>query len=235
MSIPNVRNSLLAQLPAEDLAVLTEQLEAIDLPRDFELTKFDQRISHHYFIEAGVGSMVAVSPSGKKAEVGLVGREGITPVAAILGCDSIPYDSMMQIAGYGKRIETMDLVRLLEERPAMNRLFLRYTQSLMTQMAYTALSNVSHNVDVRLARWLLMCLDRVDENEFALTHEFMSIMLGVRRSSVTDALHILEGKHFIYSQRGRVAIRSRSNLESFASDAYGIPEREHQRAVHALF
>jgi hypothetical protein len=178
--------------------------------------------------------MVAVSPSGKKAEVGLVGKDGVTPIAAILGCETMPYDFMMQIGGYGKRIESAALVDLIAERPAINRLFLRYCQSFMTQMAYTALTNVSHNVEVRLARWILMCHDRMNENEFSLTHEFMSIMLGVRRSSVTDALHILEGMHLIYSERGRLIIRNRSDLEIFAADAYGIPERDYQAIVHAV-
>lgn len=234
MLISNVRNSLLAQLRGSDLAVLLERLEPIDLPKDFELASFNKPISHYYFIEIGVGSMVAVSPAGRKAEVGLVGKEGITPIAVILGCETMPYEAMMQVGGYGKRIESAALADIIAERPEINRLFLRYCQSFMTQMAYTALTNVSHNVNVRLARWILMCHDRMDANEFALTHEFMAIMLGVRRSSVTDALHVLEGKHLIYSERGRVIIRNRSDLENFASDAYGIPEREYQKSVQAL-
>jgi CRP-like cAMP-binding protein len=234
MSISNVRNSLLAQLPTSDLAVLSAHLEPVDLPKGLELASYNEVISHHYFIEVGVGSMVAVSPSGMKAEVGLVGREGITPIAAVLGCETMPYESMMQIGGRGTRIESAVLADIIADRPTINRLFLRYCQSFIVQMAYTALTNVSHNVDVRLARWLLMCHDRMAEDDFALTHEFMSIMLGVRRSSVTDALHILEGKHLIYSQRGRVVIRSRRDLEYFASDAYGVPEREYQKSVQEL-
>jgi CRP-like cAMP-binding protein len=227
MLISNARNSLLGYLSHSDSEVLAEYLEPVDLPKDFTLTVFDEPITHHYFLETGVGSMVAVSPAGKKAEIGLVGHEGMVPFAAILGPARLPFDSMIQIAGRGQRVETAALLAVMADCPTIGDLFRRYAQSLITQIAYTALTNVSHNVDVRLARWLLMCHDRVEGAEFELTHEYMSIMLGVRRSSVTDALHVLEGEHFIYSQRGRVIIRDRSGLERFAGDAYGVPEREY--------
>jgi CRP-like cAMP-binding protein len=227
MLISNARNSLLGYLSRSDSEVMAKYLEPVDLPKDFTLTLFDEPITYHYFLEAGVGSMVAVSPAGKKAEIGLIGHEGMVPFAAILGSARLPYDSMIQIAGRGQRIETAALRAVMADRPTIVDLFRRYIQSLITQIAYTALTNVSHNVDVRLARWLLMCHDRVEGAEFELTHEYMSVMLGVRRSSVTDALHVLEGEQFIFSRRGRVIIRDRPGLERFAGDAYGIPEREY--------
>src|SRR4051812_46695492 len=112
MSHSNRRNSLLAQLSGPDLAALTEHLEPIDLPKDYQLASPNQPISHHYFLDSGVGSLVAVSPAGKKAEVGLVGREGITPVAAILSCETISCESMIQIAGHGRRVESRALAKI---------------------------------------------------------------------------------------------------------------------------
>lgn len=158
----------------------------------------------------------------------------MTPLAAILDRDTMPFECMIQVAGHGKRIKAGALVDVLATRPAVNRLLLRFVQSLLTQTAYTALSNAVHKVDVRLARWILMCHDRVNDSEIALTHDFMAMMHGVRRSSVTDALHILEGEQLIYSERGLVIIRDRLLLERFAGDAYGAPELEYQRAVSAL-
>lgn len=227
----NSRNFLLSQLSADDLDCISGHLESIDLPRNFLIAPYDKPIDHYYFFEAGVGSMVAMTPDGKKVEAGLVGRDGVSPIAAMLGCDSAPFECMIQIAGYGQRIKAKALADILGTRPGVNALLLRFVQALFAQTAYTALSNAMHKVDQRLARWILMCHDRVEDKEFQLTHEFMAMMLGVRRSSVTDALHILEGEHLIRSARGLVVIRDRPGLERFAGEAYGTPEREYQKVV----
>ena len=108
------------------------------------------------------------------------------------------------------------------------------TFTLWTQSTYTALSNAMHHVEERLARWILMCHDRVDGDRIELTHDFIAVMLGVRRPSVTTALHLLEGNKLIYSERGIVTVRDRLELEVFAADAYGIPEREYARVIGQL-
>ncbi len=110
-------------------------------------------------------------------------------------------------------------------------LAVRYALTLGEQIAYTALSNAVHPIDERLARWLLMCHDRSDSDDLALTHEYMSIMLTVRRPSVTSSLHVLEGNGFIRSERGYVTIRNRKALEEFAGDAYGKPEAVYRRLI----
>jgi CRP-like cAMP-binding protein len=113
-------------------------------------------------------------------------------------------------------------------------LFGRFIHAFGSQISFTALSNAVHNIDERLARWLLMCHDRVDGNEILLTHEFISLMLAVRRPSVTTALHILEGKKLIRAERGRITVRDRAGLESFAGDVYGKPEEEYRRLIGEL-
>lgn len=112
---------------------------------------------------------------------------------------------------------------------------IRSIEGFAVQLAYTAVSNAIHEVTERLARWLLMCHDRVPGNEITLTHEFLSMMLGVRRPSITTSLHILEGNGYIRAERANITIRNRAALEEFAQDAYGKPEREYRRLMKDLF
>ncbi len=137
----------------------------------------------------------------------------------------------MQVAGTGHRITCEHPLPVLAERPAVRDLLLRFVHVMYTQAAYSALTNAVHHLDQRLARWLLMCHDRSTGDEMPLTHEWLSLMLGVRRPSVTTALHELEGKHLIGMDRGYITVRRREALEEFAADAYGRPEQEYRRLV----
>ncbi len=231
---PTYRNRLLNLLSAEDRAALAPLLEPVDMPKSYEIATANKPISHCYFIETGLGSVVSVSAEGFKAEVGMVGRDGMLPTAAVLDCDSTPQDVMMQIGGTGLRIDAASFKAAVAERPALRRLMLRFVQTLTTQGAYTALSNAVHHTEERLARWLLMCHDRMDGKQLALTHEYVAILLAVRRPSVTTALHILEGNRLITAKRGLITIRDREGLERFAADAYGIPEAEYARLIGPL-
>ena len=140
----------------------------------------------------------------------------------------------MQVEGHGFIVDSDVLRDILASRPRFRQIMSRFAHAMWIQTAHTALSNAVHTVEERLARWLLMCLDRVDDGEIPLTHEYMAIMLAVRRASVTTALHVLEGKRFVYSDRGRVIIRDRRALEEFAADAYGGPELEYGRLIDSL-
>jgi len=226
----NIRNQLLARLSAEDFSVIGPKLEPVELRRSFEMAAFDREVEYCYFIDSGIGSVIAVSPEQQKAEVGIVGREGLSPIAPVLGLQSAPYEYFMQVSGHGHRIKVSHLQQAMAESPHILEVFLRYAQVLSIQASYTALSNAIHHIDERLARWILMCDDRADNGTIALTHEFLSIMLAVRRPSVTTALHVLEGNGFIYSDRGLLTVRNRSALEAFAGDAYGIPEQAYRNA-----
>jgi CRP-like cAMP-binding protein len=146
------------------------------------------------------------------------------PTAAVMGADRMAHRSLIQVPGEGHRILRTALVDALERSASLRALLLRFAQVQGVQTSYTALSNAVHPINERLARWLLMCHDRHDSDEIPLTHEFLSIMLAVRRPSVTTALHVLEGNRFIRAERGYVTIRNRTALEEFAGDSYGKPE-----------
>lgn len=225
------RNRLLAKLGEDDRARLASEFEAVDMPKGFPIAAPGAPITHLYFFESGIGSVVARSPEGFKAEVGLVGREGYLPAAGLLEPGTTVHEVVMQVGGGGYRIAAEALAAILAETPSILALLVRFQQYLGTQTAYTALSNAVHHVEERLARWLLMCHDRMDGDELALTHEYLSILLAVRRPSVTTALHVLEGERLIRATRGLITIRDREGLERFASDAYGVPEAEYARLI----
>jgi len=229
----NIYNRLLATLAVDDLAHLNAKLEPVDLPVRFELAHEAEPVAFVYFPSSGIASIVASSEE-QKAEVGLFGRDGFSPVETVLGSDRCIHTVFMQVAGAGHRIARQDLLTVLAERPAIQLQLLRYVHTLRMQTGFTALSNAVHHVDERLARWLLMCHDRSQGDEMALTHDFMAVMLAVRRPSVTTALHVLEGNGFISAERGYVTIRRREALEEFAAAAYGKPEQEYQRVLGPL-
>jgi CRP-like cAMP-binding protein len=208
-----------------------DRLEPVDLPRTFSLARLNAPIEHVYFPEAGIGSVIAVSPEGNKVESGLFGRDGFSPVQSLVGTSAQGHEIVMQVSGHGHRIDMGSFRQAMNASPAFTNLMMRYAQTLSTQVSFTSLSNALHHVDERLARWILMCHDRVDGDEIGLTHDYISIMLAVRRPSVTDALHVLEGNGFITSVRGRVIVRNRGALEKFAHDAYGRPEEEYRRLI----
>jgi CRP-like cAMP-binding protein len=227
----NFANRLLAKLGADDLAILADRFEPVELPRAFTFSAPDIAAEHAYFIEAGIGSIVAITPKGQRSEVGIFGPEGMTPAGLVLDTASTPYSIFMQVPGHGYRIRCEDLRGAIGESAKLRHLLSRYAHALSVQTSYTGLSNSVHRIDERLARWILMCHDRTAGDRIALTHEFLSVMLAVRRSSVTTALHVLEGLHLVYSERNLITVRDRPALERFAGDAYGVPEREYARLL----
>jgi CRP-like cAMP-binding protein len=229
-----MRNHLLGLFPAEDFERIAPKLEFVDLPRRFAFSAPHEPSEFTYFPNSGIGSIVALSANGQSAEIGIFGREGMTQIAVALKAESDPFSTFMQVGGNGYRIRSRDLVALIDEREPVRTLMGRYAQAYAVQAAYTALSNAVHQIDVRLARSILMCHDRTDGNEIALTHEFLSMMLAVRRQSITTALHVLEGNRFIFSKRGLITIRDRQALETFAHDAYGPPEQEYARLLGSM-
>nr|WP_298096256.1 Crp/Fnr family transcriptional regulator [uncultured Shinella sp.] len=224
-----MQNQLLAALARDDQAFLFPHLLEMELPQGLELSMPGTPAIHCYFPVAGIISTVVVSPEGNQAEIGVIGREGMSPASAILGADRNPYRTVIQVTGRGWRLPREDLVQLMDDRPAMRSVMLRWAHAFSSQIAFSALSHAVHSVDERLARWILMCHDRLDGDRLALTHEFLAIMLAVRRASVTNALHVLEGHGFIYAHRGTIIVRDRAALEAFAADAYGGSEREYAR------
>ncbi|MDB5523451.1 MAG: Crp/Fnr family transcriptional regulator [Rhizobium sp.] len=231
MQQSTIQNRLLGMLPEEAFREIADDLEPVDLPRSYVFSEPLKDCRYSYFPETGIGSIVAVSPEGQHSEVGIFGREGMTPAYLVLETAMTPYSIFMQVPGAGHRLPNEKLLEATARSAPLRRLLLRYAYVLSIQTAYTGLSNSIHHVDVRLARWLLMCHDRTRSDRFSLTHEFLAVMLSVRRSSVTNALHMLEGNHLIYSERSLISIRDRGALEDFAGDAYGIPEAEYSRLI----
>jgi CRP-like cAMP-binding protein len=216
----DVRNRLLSSLPAEDFSIVAPYLEALLLDRDYVLILPNIPIEHVYFVEKGMVSVVAEKADGRSIEVGVYGREGVSGTPLLLGSDQTPHHHYMQIGGSGFRMETADFQRVVAQSPALH--------------AQSALVNGSSIIEERLARWILMCRDRLDSNEFPITHDFLSMMLGVRRSSVTDAIHLLEGAHLIKATRGNIQILDRDRLERAAGASYGVPEAEYRRLIGPL-
>src|SRR5262245_57312656 len=150
----------------------------------------------------------------------------MTGLPVVHGADRSPYDTFIQVEGEGQCISAQNLRQLMDQSITMLRCFLRYAHVFATQTSYTALANARGNIEERLARWLLMTRDRVDRDEMLLTHEFIALMLGVRRAGVTAALQAFEGRGLIETARGRVTVKDRGGLEGSANGLYGPPESE---------
>jgi CRP-like cAMP-binding protein len=223
-------NQLLAAMPSEDFNALQPHLESVELELRKVLVEPNTPIEHVYFPEQGFSSIVT-NGGGSRIEIGIIGREGMVGVPVALGVSRMPFECFIQNAGHGLRMATSHLEEAIDERPSLHRFLLRYAQSLNVQTSVTAFANANHSLETRLARWLLMCHDRVDGDDIEITHEFMAMMLGVRRAGVTTALHILEGNQLIRSVRGMVTMRDRARLEELADDGYGLPEAEYARLM----
>lgn len=226
----SIHNRLLAALSAEDFASLQPHLEPISLEMRKVLIEPNKLIEHVYFPEQGMSSMTNNSADGK-IEVGVVGREGMVGVPVILGVDRTPYEFFMQMPGHGLRIAAHDLEQAIDHNRSLHRHLLRYAQAKSVQTSETAFANANSDIEARLARWLLMCHDRVDGADVPLTHEFIAMMLGVRRPGVTVALHVLEGMKVIQARRGMITVLDREKLEELAEDAYGVAEAEYARLM----
>lgn len=226
-----VRNRLLRAMTASDFERLSPHLRDIETRLHQPLIPPNEPIGLLYFPESGFASSTA-SGSGKRIEVGLIGREGLVGASPILlGVDRTPYSQFVQSPGRMLAIETGALQAAVAESPALRDLLLAFVHVLTIQVVQTAFASAAFGLEVRLARWLLMCQDRVDGEELQLTHEFLAMMLGVQRTSVTLSLQVLEGTGSIRARRGRITIRNRESLLELADSGYGLPESEYSRLI----
>lgn len=226
----SVRNQLLAALPPEDFAALEPHLEPVEFELRRVLIEPNQPIEHVYFPQQGYVS-VCTNDRNTKIEVGIIGWEGMVGIAVTLGVRTIPFECFVQHPGQGLRMPTHHLEEVIDERPSLHRRMLRYAQVMSVQTSGTAFANAEHTVEARLARWLLMCHDRLDGDDIQITHDFLAMMLGVRRAGVTTATHILEGNGLIRAKRGVITVLDRERLEELADSAYGLPEVEYARLM----
>jgi CRP-like cAMP-binding protein len=228
---PGFRNQLLAKLSVGDLDLLRPHLEPVQLDVRHSLETANEPIKQVYFAESGFASVVAKDEGDRVTEVGIIGREGVTGLPVLLGDERSPNDTYIQLAGSGHLLPVAALRSAMERSGTLRATMLRFVHAMTIQMANTALANSKVKVDARLARWLLMAHDRVDGDKIELTHEFLALMLGVRRAGVTEALQVLEDRKLIRNSRGKVIIRNRKRLEEAANGSYGVPEAEYARLM----
>lgn len=218
------RNVLLGSLSPADAEALIPQLESVILTRRQVLESPGAEIPTMVFPESGIVSVLARGPRDRRIEVGLVGFDGMTGVAAVLGDQMAINESVVQVPGHGWRIATSSLMRLARKSETLSALLLRYVHAFMAQTAQTALANGSGKLEERLARWLLMSHDRFDSDDLGITHDFLAQLLGVRRAGVTIALQVLESRNLIRSRRSLITILDRAGLKRQANGSYGVAE-----------
>jgi CRP-like cAMP-binding protein len=214
-----------------DFITLWPHLSHVALARGEPLVEPEQTIQYAWFLEDGIASVVVTTALGHQSEVGIVGRDGVVDMATVLGADRASHRCFIQLPGQAYRLSSTVLQAALDGSATLRALLMGYAHSFMTQVAGTALANASYTVEQRLARWLLMCHDRVDGDEIAMTHEFLSLMLNVRRAGVTVAVRALETAGFLDGRRGIITIVDRTALEKFATDSYGGPEAVYERLI----
>jgi CRP-like cAMP-binding protein len=218
-------------MSAADIALLRPHLRPVALELRKDLERPNRPIETVYFMEAGIASVVAVQPDNTRIEIGLIGREGMSGTAVALGGDQSPHSTYMQVAGEGQRIAVRDLRKAMDASVPLRDLLLKFVQVFMVQTAHTAIANARANINKRLARWILMAHDRSRDNTLPLTHEFLALMLGVRRAGVTEALQNLKRQTLIDTGRNRIVVRDRKGLEQVAGKSYGVPEKEYRRLI----
>jgi len=196
-------NRLLNSLSTADFGLLGPNLEPLDLALRQVLETPNKRIDDVYFIDSGFASVVAIQAKQVRAEVGLIGREGMTGLPIVLGNHLSPQSTFIQAAGSGQRIDAIVLRKAINSSPSLHAALLRYVQAFMVQTTHTAVANACARLDQRLARWILMAHDRTGDNTLPLTHEFLSLMLGVRRAGVTEALQSLKRRKLIENGRNK--------------------------------
>ncbi len=233
MSLPVTphQNQLLAALPPADLAPLTPYLELVPMPLGQMLFEPGILMRHAYFPTTSIVSLHYVTESGASAETAGVGNEGVVGVSLFMGGDTTSSSAVVQTAGQAWRLDRHTLKAEFNKGGALQRLLLRYTQALMTQMAQTAVCNRHHSVEQQLCRWLLLTLDRLPDRELVMTQELVASMLGVRRESVTDAAGHLQAAGYIRYRRGHIGVLDRAGLERSVCECYGVVKKELDRLL----
>ena len=213
-------NRILSRLSRQEFALLEPHLEAVDLPVRKTLEARRKRIDQVYFIESGFASVVANGTNKPSIEVGIIGREGMTGLAIVMGHDRAQHDTYIQVAGHGLRISAAKLREADERSVILHRAMLRYAHAFLLQTTTTALANGRSKIEERAARWLLMADDRIDGDDLPLTHEFLGLMLGTHRPGVTIALQALEKAGLITTRRSHITIIDRKGLEKSSNGTY---------------
>jgi CRP-like cAMP-binding protein len=233
MSVPlKPRNRILGSLSPPDYSSFGASLDLVDLPIKQVLFDVDEPIEHVYFPEDSVASMLGVMSDGTAVETATVGREGMVGLAVFLGTDQTSAQAIIQVPGTALRMTADDFRQHVPNFPELSRSLQLYTQALFTFVAQSSACNRIHTVNQRCARWILHTRERIGEDTFPLTHQFLSQMLGVRRATVTDAMQSLHEAGGLQYDRGVVTLLDRRTLEREACECYGIVTREFERLLN---
>jgi CRP-like cAMP-binding protein len=228
-------NYLLAVLDEAEWARVAPHLVPVDLSLGHVIYEAGDRLDHVSFPSTSIVSLLYVLESGASAEIAIVGNEGIIGIALFMGGETMPNRAVVQSAGRAYRLDAGVLKEEFRRAGAVQRLLLRYTQALITQMAQTAVCNRHHSmIDQQLCRWLLLSLDRLPSNELAMTQELIANMLGVRRAGVTEAALKLQDAGLINYSYGRIEILDRPGLERRVCECYRVVKRECDRLLPDL-
>jgi len=233
MPEPNPRdNHILSALPDEERDRLFPHLSFVSMPLGKVLYESGETLKHIYFPTDSIVSLLYVMKDGASAEIAVVGNEGAIGVALFMGGETTPSRAIVQSAGSAFRLEGKRLKTEFSRHGQMLHVLLRYTQSLITQMAQTAVCNRHHSVNQQLCRWLLLSLDRLRSNELKMTQELIANMLGVRREGVTAAAGELQKAGVIRYSRGRITVLDRAKLEQLSCECYSVVKRESDRLLN---
>ncbi|HEX8145387.1 MAG TPA: Crp/Fnr family transcriptional regulator [Pyrinomonadaceae bacterium] len=217
-----IQNRILASLPAEEYERIAPHLEEVRIQLGEVIIHPDEKFDYVYFPKRGTISVCAIMEDGTQVEVGVIGNEGMCGLPILFGTDIMPLQSMVQIPDGALRMKAEVFKRVVKDCPAFYQSLMYYAQAFYVQAAQSAACNRLHAIDGRLARWLLMCQDRTQSDLLPLTHEFISIMLGVRRAGVSQAANKLKADGVIDYQRGLVRVVDRSRLEAAACECYRV-------------
>lgn len=226
------RNILLRSLLQHDYDLLQPHLKRVPLESGDEITNVGEPLEHACFPEGSVTSVAECLGDGSRVGIGIIGFEGMLGWPALLDTERAPHQATVQGLGSSAlRIAVPELLELCRESATLQSQLLRFVQYFTIQLGRTIVSNLCDPVERRLARWLLMNHDRADGDELRITHDELGAMLGVRRATVTDTLHVLEGCGAIHGFRGRIIVRDRARLEGIAGETYGYAEAHYRRLI----
>ena len=225
------QNQLLAALPAVEWERLRPQMELRPMPLGHVLYEPGNAMRHVYFPTTSIVSLLYVMEDGSSAEIAIVGHEGIVGISLFMGGETTSSRAVVQSAGHAYRVPGKYLKDEFFRAGPFQRLLLRYTQALITQMGQTAVCNRHHSVEQQLCRWLLMSLDRLPSNELTMTQELIANMLGVRREGVTESAGKLQKLGLIHYNRGHIVVVDRPALEAHACECYEVVKREFDRLL----
>jgi CRP-like cAMP-binding protein len=227
----SIRNKLLLRLTPISLKQLSPFLHRTPLRARQILVEPNVRVGAVYFIEEGIAAIVSRSEQGRPMEVAMIGSWGVAGVPAILGTYRSPFRCIVQIPGTALRMSAFDLQQAMDQVPEFRQVLMNYIQARMVQQAQVTICNARHSVQERVARWLLMGVDRLESNSVPVTHDLIGRMLGVRRAGVTVAIRELEAKGLVRHERGQIQLLSRDKLEESCCPCYRFVQREYDRLI----